>query len=66
MSPIEIDAVVDELICYTCNVAWRVDVLGYTSKERRLDRVWRPPNDNEDTIEKHYSSLWQDRPPSPL
>jgi len=66
ISPIEIDAVVDELICYTCNVAWRVDVLGYTSKERRLDRVWRPPKDNEDTIETHYSSLWQDRPASPL
>lgn len=66
MINVEVDTLVEEVKCPSCGHAWRVDILGFTSKERHLDGFWTSPLDANSTIESHYNSLWQDRPASPL
>jgi len=66
LSTVKIDATVEEVLCDGCDLAWRVDILGFTAKVCHLDGFWQPDLDVEDTIERHYHSQWQDRPPSPL
>jgi len=69
LQTVEVDAAVEEVLCHGCNLAWRVDILGFTAKIRRLDWFFRPdPADDDEqvTMETHYNSLWEDRPPSPL
>jgi len=70
LQTVEVDAAVEEVLCHGCDLAWRVDILGFTAKTRRqLDGVFLPdPTDENEqvTVERYYNSLWQDRPPSPL